>query len=483
MLNYQFPAAASFVNRDDDLAVLERWWSGPDPNALNLHGRRRVGKSWLFRMFAHGRPATILVAERLPAGAQLSRLAAQLEAPLGVRPQIDDVPALIRLLYGLGAEAPRLVVLDEFPYLLPRADAAREELLTAIQAVMEEERDRSQTKLVLCGSHVAQMQALMSERTALRGRMTTLTVHPMSYSEAAAFIEDVEPRARIERYAVTGGMARYLAELGSGGSLRDLICERVLDHNGALFNDPREVLEHELEQVATYFAVMQELAGGERALGEIAAALRVRSTSLSRPIDTLRAMQLVERRSPINAKATDKVNRYRICDPFLRFWFRFVFPFQEDLTSGLAAADLFELEIAPGLADHVAPVFEGLCREWVRRNRGATASRVGSWWGPTTRAGHVAGRFTEEIDIVGTGRARATVIGECKWTARPLDVSILAALDDFKIPALRQGGLRLAARPEIVLFCRSGFTDGLWDAAQRDPDLTLIDLGQLAATL
>jgi len=375
MMNYEFPAAASFVNRDDDLAVLERWWSGPDPNALNLHGRRRVGKSWLFRMFAHGRPATILVAERLPAGAQLSRLAAQLEAALGVRPQIDDVPALIRLLYGLGAQAPRLVVLDEFPYLLPRADAAREELLTAIQAVMEEERDRSQTKLVLCGSHVAQMQALMSERTALRGRMTTLTVHPMSYSEAAAFIADADPRARIERYAVTGGMARYLAELGSGGSLRDLICERVLDHHGALFNDPREVLEHELEQVATYFAVMQELARGERALGEIAAALRVRSTSLSRPIDTLRAMRLVERRSPINAKATDRVNRYRICDPFLRFWFRFVFPFQEDLTAGLAAADLFELEIAPGLADHVAPVFEGLCREWVRRNRGTTASR------------------------------------------------------------------------------------------------------------
>jgi DNA-binding transcriptional ArsR family regulator len=327
------------------------------------------------------------------------------------------------------------------------------------------------------------MQALMSERTALRGRMTTLTVHPMSYSEAAAFIADADPRARIERYAVTGGMARYLAELGSGGSLRDLICERVLDHHGALFNDPREVLEHELEQVATYFAVMQELARGERALGEIAAALRVRSTSLSRPIDTLRAMRLVERRSPINAKATDRVNRYRICDPFLRFWFRFVFPFQEDLTSGLAAADLFDLEIAPGLADHVAPVFEGLCREWVRRNRGATASRVGSWWGPTTRAGHVAGRFTEEIDIVGTGRARATVIGECKWTSRPLDVSILAALHDYKIPALRQDGVRLAARPEIVLFCRSGFTEGLRDAARRDPDLSLVDLGQLVAVL
>ncbi len=483
MTNYDFPAATSFINRHDDLAALERWWTGRDRNALNLHGRRRVGKSWLFRMFAHGRPATILVAERLPAGAQLARLSGQLEPALGVRPQIEDVPALIRLLYGLGAHAPHLVVLDEFPYLLPRADAAREELLTAIQAVMEEERDRSQTKLVLCGSHVAQMEALMSERTALRGRMTTLTVHPMSYSEAAAFIADADPGARIERYAVTGGMARYLAELGSGGSLRELTCERLLDHNGALFNDPREVLEHELEQVATYFAVMQELSRGERALGEIAAALKLRSTSLSRPIDTLRAMALVERRSPINAKATDKVNRYRIADPFLRFWFRFVFPFQEDLASGLAPADLFELEIAPGLADHVAPVFEGLCREWVRRNRGTRASRVGSWWGPTTRTGRDAGRFTEEIDIVGIGRSRGTVIGECKWTSSPLDVSILAALDDYKVPALRQDGVRLVARPETVLFCRSGFTDGLRDAAERDPDLALIDLPELVAGL
>jgi hypothetical protein len=31
-------------------------------------------------------------------------------------------------------------------------------------------------------------------------------------------------------------------------------------------------------------------------------------------------------------------------------------------------------------ADHVAPVFESLCREWVRRDRGEKVSNVGSWW-------------------------------------------------------------------------------------------------------
>lgn len=61
---FDFPAAARFVNREADLARMEEWWEGDDPNALALFGRRRVGKSWLFRRFAHDKPALVLVAER-----------------------------------------------------------------------------------------------------------------------------------------------------------------------------------------------------------------------------------------------------------------------------------------------------------------------------------------------------------------------------------------------------------------------------------
>jgi AAA+ ATPase superfamily predicted ATPase len=481
-MSFEFAAVDRFVNRSRDLAALGRWWTSDDRNALNLHGRRRVGKSWLFRRFAHGKDATVLVADRLAPGAQLSRLAAQLEDALGVRPQIDDVADLFRLLYRLGAERPHLVVLDEFPYLLPPG-SQREVMLTAIQSVMEVERDRSQTKLVLCGSHVQQMQALTSEGSALRGRLTTLRVDPLAFGEAGALIEDSDPQRRIERFAVAGGMARYLSELGSGGPLDELICTRLLDPNGALFNDPREVLEHELAQVATYFSILQELAGGEKALGEIASALRMPPTNLPRPLDTLREMAVIERRIPVSASAGEKSSRYRISDPFLRFWFQFVFPYQEDLSAGLAPRDLYGLEIEPVLTEHVAPVFETLCREWVRRNRGSRASRVGSWWGPTTKSGNEQGRFAEEIDIVGLGRGRATVIGECKWTNKPLSVSILADLEDFKLPALRQGGVKVAGDVEIVLFCRGGFTDGLTERAEADSRLTLVGLDELVAGL
>ena len=477
---YEWPLREEFLNRADDLARMEAWYGSRDRNALALYGRRRVGKSWLLRRFAHGKRAILLVAERVAEGSQLRRFAAALEPALGVRPEIPDVPSLLRLLYQLGREQRTLAIVDEFPYLLPVAEASREATLTAIQAVMEEERERSRTKLLLCGSLIAQMEGLFAEGSALRGRLTPLPVAPLSFAEAAPFIAERSAAARITRYAVTGGMARYLGDLGRGGSLRELACSAVLDRRGPLFNDPREVLEQELRQPAVYFSILEELSHRRRNLQELASALRVTKTTLPRYLENLHTMGLVERVVPVTAPARAKGGHYRIGDGFLRFWFRFVFPYQEDLQAGLRPADLYDAEVEPNLPDHVAPAFESICRAWVRANYGAVAQRVGPWWGNARHELRREGRrHTEEVDIVGLGRGVVRLVGECKWTSRRMGVGILEDLDAYKLPALRQDGERLAEDLKILLFSRSGFTSGLREAARRDERVRLVELAEL----
>lgn len=485
MKQYAWPPRDQFINRLDDLAHLESWWDHTTRDALALIGRRRVGKSWLFRRFAHGKPAVILVADRRLLTTQMARFASALEPELGVRPEIASVAELIRLLYALGREQKVLAVIDEFPFLLPEG-RAREEVLTEVQAVMEEHRDASQTKLVLCGSLVSQMEALLPAEGPLHGRLRRLDVWPLTFAESKGMTSASDsPEERITRFAVAGGMARYLAELGHG-PLRDAVCENVLDHRSQLFDDPRAVLEQELRSPATYFSILEALADGPASTEHLTDRLQMRSSQLTFYLDTLREMRLLSSSRPVGAPDGSRSYKHRVSDGFIRFWFRFVFGNQEGLQEGLSPRDVWEGDIEPYLADFVAPTFEDLCARYARRGYGARAQKVGGWWGPALNKHRQARtRLTEEIDVVGAHRRDLVLVGECKWTADPMPKRVLDDLRDYKLPALEQERrLKVPKQgPQILLFSRTGFSDELVATADDDDTVRLVSLDQLVSEL
>jgi len=481
---FAWPSVDEFLNRDQELVQLNRWWGGRSRRLIAMYGRRRVGKSWLFRAFAHDKPAVILVAEAGARGAQLRRLATALERPLGVRPDLADVADLFRVLYRLGRERKLLAVIDEFTHLMPSAQEERRDVLSAIQAVIEDEQDSSQTKFILCGSQIGSMERLLAEHSPLHGRLQRLFVAPLGPEECVPFIEADSARDWIERFSVSGGMPMYLDELGRGGPLEDLLTESVLNHLGALFEEPPYVLQQELRRPATYFSILDELSAAPRALRDLASALGTPSTSLTEYLRTLQAMRIVDRERPIASGRGSSGYRYRLSDGFFRFWFRFVRPFASELEAGLKPSDLWGAEVGPGLAAHIAPAFEDLCRRWVRANLGEQASKVGSWWGPALNELRAKGeRASEEIDVVGLRRGRVSLVGECKWANKPISVSLLGEVDRYKLPALWQSGAKPRADgPLIVLFSRSGFTDGLRAAAAENEKLRLVELEELVPT-
>lgn len=485
MERYDWTPRNQFVDRVDDLAQLESWWEHRTRDAIALVGRRRVGKSWLFRRFADGKPAVILVADRRLLTTQMARFAQTLESAFGVRPEIATTAELIRLLYELGREEKVLAIIDEFPFLLPEGHA-REGVLTEVQAVMEEHRDTSETKLLLCGSLVSQMEALLPSEGPLHGRLRKLDVWPLTFAESKGMTSPTDsPEERITRFAVAGGMARYLAELGRG-ELRAVVCETVLDRRSQLFDDPRGVLEQELRNPATYFSILEALAGAPASTEYLTDRLKLKSSQLTFYLDTLREMRLLSSSLPVGAPDSARAHKHRVSDGFIRFWFRFVFGNQEGLQEGLAPRDLWDGDIEPYLADFVAPAFEELCARYTRRVYGSRAQKVGGWWGPALNKHRQAKeRFREEIDVAAAHRRNLVLIGECKWTASPMPKRVLDELRDYKVPAIKQEGRLKVPRdgPQILLFARSGFSEELVAAAQADEMVTLVTLDELVAEL
>ena len=126
MAAYAFEGIDRFRDRDVELAAVQRWYlTEGETRALLVHGRRRVGKSWLSRAFAHGREADIFVAATRALGDQLSGFADTL-ARDAERPDLPDVEAFFRVLYRRARAEPRLAIVDDLPNLVGRSRSAVE---------------------------------------------------------------------------------------------------------------------------------------------------------------------------------------------------------------------------------------------------------------------------------------------------------------------------------------------------------------------
>lgn len=159
----------------------------------------------------------------------------------------------------------------------------------------------------------------------------------------------------------------------------------------------------------------------------------------------------MERAVPATEKHPHKSKRgiYRLLDHYFRFWFRFVYPHRSLLERG----ELTQVrrQVEEQLDPFTGPAFEAICREHIwhlhRAGKLGFAPRaVGSWWGRR-----------EEIDVVAVGDGEI-LLGECKWTARPVGTNILDDLRRKAHPLIQQGHW---APAHYVLFSRSGFTSAL----------------------
>ncbi len=478
MAAYEFESIARFRDREEELAALRSWFDKTDERrALAIFGRRRVGKSWLFRAFADGREADIFVATTRDLADQLATFASVLERD-GERPDLPDIETFFRLLYRRARHGRRLVIIDELPNLL-RVERA---LPSILLKVMEEEAASSRLKLIVTGSHVGMMERLFAERQPLHDRFQPLRLRPLDFWEARLLLGDGPAERLLTAFGIAGGMPRYLTELAGAPDPVVRLAELSLHPLGALFDEPRAILGQELEAPAVHFSLLSALAAGPAGYGDIQKRSRVDYDKVGRYLATLEALGLVTPRFPVtDVERVSHSRLYALSDGFLRFWFRYVFPFQPDLEAGLDPRVLIESEILPTLASHLAPTIEDIAREWVRRARIANATRVGAWWGPSlNELRRTNERSSEEIDIVGMRGKQVVLVGEVRWRSDQMDVGILGELERFKVPALAQVPGVKVGRPDIVLVSRSGFTPGLVQAAQRQERIVLVDLETMA---
>ena len=446
-----------FINRKVELANLEMLYRSDRAELFVLYGRRRVGKTELLRHFCADKPHVFFIATLSSDLDQLASFSQDIwrfthaETPDGFT--FPTWEAAFRALAELPGRP--VVVLDEFTYLF----SGNKAIPSLLQKTWDETLRNTRVFLILCGSYVGMMEReILGYQAPLYGRRTGSYLLPaLELPAAAAFFQGpaepaYTPIQQIEAWAVLGGMPYYLAAFSSEADIFANIRAHILDSQGLLRREPQLLLMEELREPRNYFSILRAIAQGATRLNEISQAARVgAATTTARYLDILQDLRVVGRSVPATESRPEKSKRglYHIGDAFLRFWFRYVHPHHSALDLGLADAVLVQ-RIRPTFDQFVGYAFEEAARAHVARLARASEidflpERIGSWWG---REG--------EVDVVAVSDADgALLLGECKWSAKPVGVDVL---DDLQRKAHLIDPKGRWPAVSYALFAKAGFT-------------------------
>jgi AAA+ ATPase superfamily predicted ATPase len=246
-------------------------------------------------------------------------------------------------------------------------------------------------------------------------------------------------------YAATGGVPRYL-EFFQRCTLEEV--RRVMLNPDTLpFRDAKLILEEELPEPRRYFLVLEAIASGRTRLGEIAQYSGLEPYKLTYYLGVLRDLGYVTYERPL---LEGKRGVYRIADPYLAFWFRFIHPFYEELESGITAQALAYFE--RNFNTHLGQVFEQVAGELLLPELRFT--RAGRWW-----------KRGEEIDLVALDEDSGTAyFVEFKYS-REVDAELEARRLRRKAELF---GWRRGARREVYVIVARSFSRSSGEAVVID---------------
>ncbi|GEM_PF-1160193 len=312
-----------FLDRENELSVLQELIEEKGPGLIVIYGRRRVGKTMLIRELERHVSASIvyIVGRRETEKLLLERLGRICASVFGDEFLLHGGFASWDQFFqyiGSKASTDRVVlVFDEFPDMVYSSPS--------LPSVLREYWDNvfrgRDIKIFVIGSSISMMRKLFSSRESiLYGRRTfELKVQPLDIIGAHEFLSTHGFNSLIRYYGIVGGTPAYL-EIASRFELEDLV-RYSLTKGSVLYEDGFTLITSEVEEPRIHYVLLSILGKGYRRLGAIASRAGVRLNILYKYISLLELLDIVGRKRNLVGRET----YYYIVDPYFSWWINTVY--------------------------------------------------------------------------------------------------------------------------------------------------------------
>ncbi|RHP49382.1 ATP-binding protein [Clostridiaceae bacterium AF31-3BH] len=431
-----------------------------------IYGRRRIGKSELIKQVLKETEIKSIYYECKQTTEQnnvdsLAELISELfEFP---KPAFENMEVLLQFLFQKAEKEQLILVLDEYPYLRENSKG----LDSILQSVIDHYKDTSNMKLIVCGSYVDTMKALLEKQNPLYGRIDlTLNLKPMDYYESALFYSEFSDEDKVRLFSVFGGIPYYNRLINSGKSVRDNIIDLIASPGARLENEVSMYLNSEISKITNANEVFEALAKGFSRYKDILNQSNVSSgPALIDILDKLMRMDVVAKEAPINDENNKKKSGYFISDNLSLFYYKYIFRNMSRLNI-MDSEVFYDRYISEDFETKYVPKsFERICKQYlIRKNRKGLMDeifeKIGKYYYDDP-----AEKKNGELDIV-TQDDRGYIFYEAKFRKDPVTESIV----QNEIRQVEQTGLKCY---KYGFFSRGGFT------CEKEENRILIELSEL----
>lgn len=374
MFHLQGKVNPMFFGRKEYLEDLEALWRKRTSSLVACRGRRRIGKSTLFREFARRTSDAYLEFEGLPPrdgrpvpnAEQLSAFAAalarQTNSPILSLPNWYD--AFFWLDKAIDDSKRTVVLLDEISWMGGDDPNFPGTLRTAWETFFHR---HEKLVVAVCGSVSSWIKRNILGSTGFTGRFSRdFVLSELPLHDCAAFwgaaASRIAPREMMDVLAVSGGVPRYLEEVDPGLSADENIRRLCFTKGGTLFEDFDAIFNPLFGSKSDFKRrILLTLAESPASGAEIARRLGERRNGhLSDALKELCEGGFLSDDQGINPETgiESRIARYRLRDNYSRFYLKYIEPNKGAIERG--AFRFASLSSLPGWDTVMGLAFENL---------------------------------------------------------------------------------------------------------------------------
>ena len=323
-----------FYDRDAEIDILRENEKQAERNAVFtvLMGRRRVGKTSLVTNALEGRPFAYLFVSKDSEAMLCQKFQQTLQEQLGIEVygRLAHFRDVFEVIMKESLQRHFTVVFDEFQNFYKVNPA----IFSEMQDIWDRHHRESRLNLIAMGSIRSLMKRIFEDKNEpLYGRPTSkFTLLPFTIDVLKQIFRDHQPDYKNEDllclYMITGGVAKYVELLMDAGCYtKEKMLNYVCRQDSYFLSEGRDLMNQEFgDESSTYFSILQLIAGGMTRRSDIDGAMQKDMGTFIQNLES--NYSIISRLKPLLAKPNSKTSAYEISDQFLRFWFRFVWPYQ-----------------------------------------------------------------------------------------------------------------------------------------------------------